>query len=280
MARVFLLAESAPVIVRGVAECYIPSLRISDNRLGRKPGYVSLFLSHTPRGKDNNGLQDSISLSQVQIDRDVERQGRQACSKRRGFLSNAGLHQPGRIHLGAEVMAEKTVYLVGANTEGCKKLGAAIKACRLSNELAPIALAEMVGIHVSFVRGIERGIQSPSMETAKKIFDALPCEHVDVIWKDDPLVDLIFKQNEVELCFKFSAEVRGQNNRGDHQVRFSRLLYVAMRMPIYDGSGAPKLLGVYDDRRFAEARCFRDLNSKQPATVFDCILNEDFEEED
>lgn len=52
-------------------------------------------------------------------------------------------------------------------------LGQFIRERRTRKDLTPTELAEIVGCHPTFIRGIERGAQDPSLDMAKRILAAL-----------------------------------------------------------------------------------------------------------
>ena len=59
--------------------------------------------------------------------------------------------------------------LVAAGTPGNHRFGILVKDLRERSSLSPQELAERADVHVSFVRGIERGAQAPSVATARTL---------------------------------------------------------------------------------------------------------------
>lgn len=106
------------------------------------------------------------------------------------------------------------LYLVRAGSEGSRIFGAMVKEMRLTTDFTAGELAEKVGVHVSFIHGIERGAQAPSMQTARAILDVLP-DSYSYTWLVTRLCDLVISDPEQgNIGFKFQAEVQGQNRRG------------------------------------------------------------------
>jgi transcriptional regulator with XRE-family HTH domain len=62
---------------------------------------------------------------------------------------------------------------IAAGTPGNHRFGAVLKSLRERSGLSPQQLAEQAGVHVSFVRGIERGAQAPSVATARPLLACL-----------------------------------------------------------------------------------------------------------
>lgn len=103
---------------------------------------------------------------------------------------------------------------VAAGTPGNHRFGALLKSLRERSGLSPQQLAEQAGVHVSFVRGIERGAQAPSVATARALLACL--EGQDRIrWLDGGPYDLLIRDPETErdVTFEFTAKVKGQNRR-------------------------------------------------------------------
>lgn len=114
--------------------------------------------------------------------------------------------------------------LVKTNNLGAKNLGKILKAFRLRTGITTVQLAEKAGVSPSFIRGIERGIQAPSIATTRKIIKHLTFKDVLPIWVDDPNYDLAFcnKMNREETRFKFASEIQGQNTRIKKEMLYDR----------------------------------------------------------
>lgn len=101
------------------------------------------------------------------------------------------------------------VILVQAGVTGGKIFGNVLKDLREKSMMSAQQLADATGFHASFIRSIERGSQSPSMETAKIFLDHL-VDQEHIVWADRELpYDVIIHGTQ----FKFKAAMRGQNNR-------------------------------------------------------------------
>jgi len=57
-----------------------------------------------------------------------------------------------------------------------RRLGLAIKRRREASELSQEELAEIAGLHRTYVSQLERGIKSPSVRVLVKVAGALGCE--------------------------------------------------------------------------------------------------------
>lgn len=110
----------------------------------------------------------------------------------------------------------KRPFLVAAGTPGNHRLGLLMKDLRERSGLSPMELAEQANVHVSFVRGIERGAQAPSATTARSLL-ALVKEQDRVHWLDGEQPDLLISDRDAghDVAFVFKAKVKGQNRRGD-----------------------------------------------------------------
>jgi transcriptional regulator with XRE-family HTH domain len=98
------------------------------------------------------------------------------------------------------------------------EFGNLVKEFRRRSGMDPKELAEKSGVHQSFIHGIERGVQAPSLETAKKIFAAMSEDQQKRILWDSSFTDgndLLLRdpRDESENYFEFTAEVKGQNTR-------------------------------------------------------------------
>lgn len=103
-----------------------------------------------------------------------------------------------------------------------KAFGDMVKEFRRRSGMDAKELAEKSGVHQSFIHGIERGVQAPSLETAKKIFAAMADSEQPRIQWDPSLTNgndllLIDPRDESSNYFDFAAEVKGQNNRPNKQ---------------------------------------------------------------
>ena len=82
--------------------------------------------------------------------------------------------------------------------------------------LSPQELAEQADVHVSFVRGIERGAQAPSVTTARPLLACMK-EQDRIQWMDSGPYDLLVRDPDIgrDVAFEFKAKVKGQNRRTD-----------------------------------------------------------------
>ncbi|BEL06068.1 hypothetical protein Q0Z83_042590 [Actinoplanes sichuanensis] len=103
---------------------------------------------------------------------------------------------------------------VAAGTPGNQRFGALLKALRERSGLTPQALADQAKVHVSFVRGIERGAQAPSMASARPLLACLT-EQDRIRWVEDGPHDLLIRDPDTDrdVAFEFTAKVKGQNRR-------------------------------------------------------------------
>jgi transcriptional regulator with XRE-family HTH domain len=106
--------------------------------------------------------------------------------------------------------------LVAAGTPGNRRFGALVKNLRERSSLSPQELAEQADVHVSFVRGIERGAQAPSMATAHPLLACMKEQH-RIHWIDSGPYDLLVRDSGTgrDVAFEFKAKVKGQNRRTD-----------------------------------------------------------------
>lgn len=104
--------------------------------------------------------------------------------------------------------------LVAAGTLGNRRFGALVKSLRERRGLSPQELAEQAGVHASFVRGIERGAQAPSVATAHPLLASIKGQH-RIQWMDDGPYDLLVSDPGTgrDVAFEFKAKVKGQNRR-------------------------------------------------------------------
>lgn len=104
--------------------------------------------------------------------------------------------------------------LVAAGTPGNHRFGALLKNLRERSGLTPQQLADQADVHVSFVRGIERGAQAPSIATARPLLECVQGRD-GIRWMDDGPFDLMIREPETgrEVAFEFKAKVKGQNRR-------------------------------------------------------------------
>ncbi|MFD1211106.1 helix-turn-helix domain-containing protein [Arthrobacter sp. GCM10027362] len=105
-------------------------------------------------------------------------------------------------------------WQVAAGTQGNHRFGALLKDMRKRSGLSPQQLADQADVHVSFVRGIERGAQAPSVATARPLLACMK-EQERIQWMDTGPYDLLIRdlQSEREVAFEFKAKVKGQNRR-------------------------------------------------------------------
>ena len=118
-------------------------------------------------------------------------------------------------------------FLVTSGTPGNKRLGELIRHLREQRNLSASDLATLANVHVSFVRGIERGAQAPSMATAKELLLHVALDG-EVEWSDDLPYDVLISDDQTDghIAFIFRAEVRGQNKRLDEAEALRRSLLV------------------------------------------------------
>lgn len=104
--------------------------------------------------------------------------------------------------------------LVAAGTPGNRRFGALIRDLRERSGLSARELAEQAGVHVSFVRGIERGAQAPSVATAHPLLACMK-EQDRIHWMHSGPHDLLVRDTETDrdIAFEFKARVKGQNRR-------------------------------------------------------------------
>lgn len=104
--------------------------------------------------------------------------------------------------------------LVAAGTLGNRRFGALVKTLRERSGLSPQELAEQAGVHASFVRGIERGAQAPSVATAHPLLASIKGQH-RIQWMGDGPYDLLVSDPRTgrDVAFEFKAKVKGQNRR-------------------------------------------------------------------
>ncbi len=115
-----------------------------------------------------------------------------------------------------ELVTYEGPLLVAAGTPGNRRFGALVKNLRERSGLSPQQLAEQAGVHVSFVRGIERGAQAPSVATAHPLLACFE-EQDRIQWIDSGPYDLLVRDPEIgrDVAFEFKAKVKGQNRRTD-----------------------------------------------------------------
>lgn len=106
--------------------------------------------------------------------------------------------------------------LVAAGTLGNRRFGALVKALRERTGLSPQELADKAGVHASFVRGIERGAQAPSVATAHLLLASITGPH-RIQWMDGGPYDLLVSDPGTgrDVAFEFKAKVKGQNRRAE-----------------------------------------------------------------
>jgi hypothetical protein len=107
-------------------------------------------------------------------------------------------------------------WQVAAGTPGNERFGALLKNLRKRSGLSVQELAAQAEVHVSFVRGIERGAQAPSLARAHPLLAGIS-EQDRIQWIDSDECDLVIRdpETEGEVAFEFRAKVKGQNKRPD-----------------------------------------------------------------
>jgi DNA-binding XRE family transcriptional regulator len=128
-------------------------------------------------------------------------------------------------------------WQVAAGTPGNLRFGALLKSMRERSGLSPQQLAEQADVHVSFVRGIERGAQAPSVATAHPLLACMKEQH-RIQWMDSGPYDLLIRDPGTgrDVAFEFKAKVKGQNRRTDVDpaVTAGALLKLVEAMPRID----------------------------------------------
>jgi transcriptional regulator with XRE-family HTH domain len=107
-------------------------------------------------------------------------------------------------------------FLVAAGTPGNHRFGVLVNNLRERSSLSPQELAEQADVHVSFVRGIERGAQAPSVATARTLLACMKEQHL-IEWVGSGPFDLLVRDpgSGRNVAFEFKAKVKGQNRRTD-----------------------------------------------------------------
>lgn len=128
-------------------------------------------------------------------------------------------------------------WQVAGGTPGNRRFGTLLKRLRERSGLTPQHLADHAGVHVSFVRGIERGAQAPSVATARPLLACVQ-EHDRIQWIDAGRYDLVVRDPETErhVAFEFKAKVKGQHGRTEVDIAgigaaLSAVAEVAHAMP-------------------------------------------------
>ncbi len=62
-----------------------------------------------------------------------------------------------------------------------KKFGQRVRELRVSKKMSQGDLAKILGVHRTYVSGIERGLRNPSLLTLKKISKALDVNISDIV---------------------------------------------------------------------------------------------------
>jgi transcriptional regulator with XRE-family HTH domain len=119
----------------------------------------------------------------------------------------------------AEEVALEGPWLVAAGTPGNVRFGSLFKQMREQSGLSPQVIADLADVHVSFVRGIERGAQAPSIAKARPLLAGLNAQD-RVQWTDEGPYDLLLRDPESghQVAFEFKARVKGQNKRTDSEL--------------------------------------------------------------
>src|SRR4051812_41465852 len=107
-------------------------------------------------------------------------------------------------------------WQIAAGTKGNQRFGALLKNLRERSGISAQQLAGQADVHVSFVRGIERGAQAPSVATARPMLSCMK-EQDRIRWTDDGPFDLLIRDPKSgrDVAFEFKAKVKGQNRRPD-----------------------------------------------------------------
>lgn len=107
-------------------------------------------------------------------------------------------------------------WQVAAGTTGNARFGTLVRNLRERSGLSPQQLADQAGVHVSFVRGIERGAQAPSLARARPLLACMK-EQERIRWLENGPYDLVLRDPKIgrDVAFEFKAKVRGQNRRPD-----------------------------------------------------------------
>jgi DNA-binding XRE family transcriptional regulator len=89
-----------------------------------------------------------------------------------------------------------------------------LKDLRERSGLGTQQLADQADVHVSFVRGIERGVQAPSVTTARPMLGCIK-EQDRLQWMDRGPYDLLISDPDTgrKVAFQFKAQKKGQNRR-------------------------------------------------------------------
>jgi transcriptional regulator with XRE-family HTH domain len=105
--------------------------------------------------------------------------------------------------------------LIEAGSVGNKLFGFLLGIYRESSGLQPKDLADKAGVHASFVRGIERGAQAPSLETAINLLKPIKNQKWIHWMNDGEDCDLVMMDptTKKEVAFIFKAAKRGQHSR-------------------------------------------------------------------
>lgn len=111
-------------------------------------------------------------------------------------------------------------YDVVAGSEGNKIFGNLLKTQRLSCRMSADDVSKKVFVNPSFINGIERGVQAPSLTTAIRILDAVGMSFVTD--KDASDVAIYYEDRNRWVGFRFKAAIRGQNRRPDVDQELSR----------------------------------------------------------
>lgn len=115
------------------------------------------------------------------------------------------------------------------------KFGPFIFERRSAMNLSAKEIAQTAGCHVSFIRGIERGVQFPSQTMARNILESL-----DVNYKE---LDPVTLEIEDGKRFKFNATVKGQNNHPTYEnVSKRKIMELMYSIDIYDNDEPRQLL--------------------------------------
>jgi DNA-binding transcriptional regulator YiaG len=136
-----------------------------------------------------------------------------------------------------ELAEREGPFQVAADTQGNRRFGALMKNLRERSGLSPQSLAEQASVHVSFVRGIERGVQAPSVTSARKLLACVKEQH-RIKWMDGGACDLLIQDmaTDRDVAFRFAAKVKGQNRRinVDPALTVGTLLKVLEGLPMID----------------------------------------------
>lgn len=121
-------------------------------------------------------------------------------------------HHHSQLKLNRKAAIMNETFYVSSGNEGNRVFGDLLKRMRLGAKLTAIDLAEKADVHASFINGIERGVQAPSMTKATELFMSLGVR----TWSVNHALVVETGENE-SVGFIFKATIRGQNRRPEHE---------------------------------------------------------------